>query len=279
MNLFEAISGCNLFAVEAWNEANVIHEWQDDFETLFKMQRILWETVKAHSPNTLVLSPSSTSWDFKYFRKLFDANILQYCDGLAMHGYSYDPKDFVLLFDQLDATLNDLSFHKDVFITEIGFRTPAFSNENQALYLALFTLEAFVRDRVKAILWFRYQNPRPEALSDYNQNMSAGYAMFGFQGAYSRPMVSTYVLLDRLLSNSPGGSATQLGTSRHYALALSGEMAYAIYDDTGLSKAKLPSEAKETHLWIDIFGNQISEDSIVEQKLVFLLPASIFDSK
>ena len=278
-NLFETISEYNLFAVEAWNEANVIHEWQDDFKNLFNMQRILWDTIKLHSPKTLVLSPSSTSWDFNYFEKLFDANILQYCDGLAMHGYTYNPKEFVSLFDQLDATLENLSFRKDVFITEIGFRVPAFSIKDQALYLTLFTLEAYVRNRIKAILWFRFQNPRPESISNYNQNMSAGYAMFGFQGVYSRPMVSTYVLLDRILSKSRNGSVTQIGTYRQYTFDLAGEIAYATYDETGLLKSKLPKDRRESHLLVDIFGNQISEDLIVEQKLIFILPPSIFNDR
>jgi hypothetical protein len=202
--LVAELSQVQIFAIETWNEANVIHEWNDSFDVLLSIHKIIYKEVKNLDNGFLVLSPSSTSWDFDYFNMLLDKGFYKYSDGLAMHAYSYAPHSHHQLFETLENIGQQCKKENPdfgIYITEVGFRTPSYTDNEQAMYLALFSLQTHFREIFKSILWFRYQNTSSELLGSYHQNASGGYSMLGYQGLYARPMLATYRFLDNILPN------------------------------------------------------------------------------
>jgi hypothetical protein len=219
---------------EVWNEASTIGHWNDNFEDLVELHRVSYETVKSESPEIVVLGGCTHSWTFDFIRKFLEAGGAQFCDGLAVHGYTYQPWQFVDQFDQLEALMSAYRPDFKAYITEIGFRYPAFTLDDQAKFLALYTLEAASRSSIAAILWFRFISPRPEILSGYRQDSSMGYNMTGHGGSYCRPSFAAYRFVERLLHQFDNVRASGPSTARRYEFVKDGAVeAVGLYQPQG----------------------------------------------
>jgi hypothetical protein len=181
--------------LEPWNEANVIHEWNDSLELLLGMQAVFYEETRG--TDIVLLSPSSTTWDFQFFERLRKLGLYKFCDGIALHGYTYEPQKYQEYMHQAEG------LHKGtglpLYLTEIGFRFPTYKPCDQSIFLSLFTIEVFFSEFFAAILWFRYQNHSHETLTSYNQNSSVGYAMIGYNSSYARCMYGAFQALNYFL--------------------------------------------------------------------------------
>lgn len=222
---------------EVWNEASAIGHWNDSIENLVELHRVTFETVKRAAPSMVVLGGCTHSWTFDFLRKFLEAGGARYCDGLAIHGYTYQPHEFVEQFDGIDSLIAEFAPERPDFkayVTEIGFRYPAFSLENQAKYFALYTIEGASRSTIGAMLWFRYTNPRPEILSGYRQNSSTGYALVGHNGSYCRPSFAAYRFVERLLQQFDDIRASGPATARRYEFVKNGSVeAVGLYQPEG----------------------------------------------
>lgn len=195
---------------EIWNESTALGHWNDDFETLMTLHRVTRAAVAEAAPGLVLLGGCTHSWTFAHLERFLAAGGADHCDGLAVHGYTYQPEDYVAQFDRLEDLLARHCPDRPefgVYITEIGFRAPAFDLDRQADWFTLYTLEAAARASVRAILWFRFANPRPELLSGYRQNSSSGYALVGHNDSYCRPAYGAYTLLHGLLQTADRVSA------------------------------------------------------------------------
>lgn len=208
--LLPKLAEAGVGACEVWNEANVIHEWCDDFKALVDMTRILKDIRDRRGLPLKLLSPSSTSWDFKYFERLHEAGVLEHVDGLAVHGYTYQPERLPDYLERMGVFARRIrqGGGLKVHITEVGMRTPTFSEHDQAEILSVLTIEVHFRPEYESVIWFRYENPLPENLSGYDQNRSTGYAMLGYGGIYARPMAAAYRFLDFVLSSLDSAERT-----------------------------------------------------------------------
>jgi hypothetical protein len=181
--------------LEPWNEANVIHEWNDSLESLLEMQTIFYEETRG--TDLVLLSPSTTTWDFQFFERLRQIGLYKFCDGIALHGYTYEP----YMYQEYMRQSEDL--HRKtglpLYVTEIGFRFPTYKLHAQSLFLSLFTIEIFFSRHFLAILWFRYQNHSHETPTSYNQNSSVGYSMIGYNSSYARCMYAAFQALNHFL--------------------------------------------------------------------------------
>lgn len=242
---------------EVWNEASSTGSWKDDMASLIQLHQVTYETVKSIAPELVVLGGCTHSWTFDFLRSFFSAGGANYCDGLAVHGYTYQPHDFLKQFDELDNIIHEFCKDRPDFrshITEIGFRHPTFSLDEQALYMALYALEAASRQTVAAMLYFRFVNTRPELMGTYRQNASAGYAMVGYQGLYCRPSIATFRFIERLLQYFDAVSASGPGHKRRYEFLKNGKIeAVAIFQNKG--EVELPSG------WIELdhYGERAQE--------------------
>jgi hypothetical protein len=223
---------------EVWNESSVIGHWNDDMPSLVELHRVTYEAVKTVDPNIVVLGGCTHSWTFDFLQKFLEAGGAQHCDGLAIHGYTYQPWEYQDQFDTLDRLIAEFapSPNFKAHITEIGFRAPAFSLDDQAKFLSLYTLEAASRTTIGAILWFRFTNPRPEVLSGYRQNSAGGYALVGHNGSYCRPSFAAYRFVERLLQQFDEIRASGPATARRYDFIKDGSVeAVGLYQPQGES--------------------------------------------
>jgi hypothetical protein len=229
---------------EVWNEASAIGHWNDDMPSLVELHRVSYEAIKDVDSAITVIGGCTHSWTFDFLRRFLDAGGAQYCDGLAIHGYTYQPHQYIDQFDGIDTLIEEFASGRPefkAFITELGFRYPAFSLDDQAKYLALYTLEAASRPTIGAVLWFRYTNPRPEILSGYRQNSSTGYALVGNAGSYCRPAFAAYRFVERLLQQFDEVRASGPSTARRYEFVKDGSVeAIGIYQPDG--EAQFPAE-------------------------------------
>lgn len=254
------------WGIEIWNEASVIHEWKDGIENLIELQRVSYEAIKSVAPAMVVLSASTNTWNEEYLREITRQGIWRYCDALAVHGYTYDPHRAKAQFDEVETICAECSVAKGVrvpaLITEIGFRNPAFSLQQQAEHFVLYSLEAAVRSYIDALLWFRLTNTREEGMSGYDQNASSGYAMLGFQGRYCRPTWAAYrFIVESLAGMQALGTLTAPDGARVYAFAdpVRKSLLVGSFDETGThALAAQPAQGLACH---DIFGNRLSTPS------------------
>jgi hypothetical protein len=258
---------------EVWNEASALGSWNDDMETLLELHRVTYATVKSFAPRMTVIGGCTHSWTFDFLRAFLVAGGASHCDGLALHGYTYQPHEYVQQFDALDSLIGEFCPDRPDFlahITEIGFRHPTFSLHDQAQYLVLYALEAASRGNVAALLYFRFQNPRPELLSTYRQNSSTGYAMVGYQGLYCRPSLATFRFIERLLQASDTIHATGPWNGRRYEFTKDGSVeAVAVFHIEG--EADLPSG------WIELdqYGERATDGN--RSRLRFAVSPLMFE--
>lgn len=254
--------------IEPWNEANVIYEWNDSFEALRVMQEVFYEVTRG--TGIKLLTPSSTTWDFQYFKNLIKYAFHEVCDGIALHGYTYSPLLYGEYIDKISALSQ--SINKKIFITEIGFRRPFFSPYEQSLYLTLFSIEAIFSSSVDCCIWFKYMNSSPENLSAYDQNRSSAFAMVGYKGKYATGLLAAYQFSNHLLHSLSEKSLVRDGDKTVYrAMAVyEGRKRPIAISFDGTCKHK-SIELRFPCVVLDLYGNEVSCTNLAEHKIVYVL--------
>ena len=244
---------------ESWNEANVIHEWCGSWEEMILMHSSVYKAVKKSNKSSKILSPSSTTWDFDYIQNILESKIAEMSDGIAFHGYTYNPNDAYKLFYKLDNMIEQSSNPKlSLFLTEVGFRYPAFTEKEQAEYFAIFTLYSVFIERIKLIAWFKFQNLFPEDSETYDQNMSNGYAMIGHNKSYARESAAVFSFLNQILNDLDQKKITKLGDTIIFAAEKEGKKVLFIAGNYS---------RKPLNFCYDIFGNTISNDLFFKENI------------
>lgn len=191
--------------VEVWNEASSIYEWAGTMEELIKLHQVSYAAIKKAAPDLKVLGCGTHTLDMNFIQKFMEGGGADFCDGLNLHGYTYEPAEWA---DELQTLIDYLEGWEkmsgrpapDIYFTESGFRTPTFSDQDQADLLTYFSALCAQYPRIKSYLWFRLENQNPEQPSRYTQTMSGGYAMVGHEGRYVRPSLGAFLFLNRILS-------------------------------------------------------------------------------
>ncbi|WP_333825800.1 hypothetical protein [Pinisolibacter sp.] len=228
---------------EVWNEATALGHWNDDFDVLMRMHRIVRETFAEVAPSLTIIGGCTHSWHFDFIEKFLVAGGHETCDGLAIHGYTYQPEDYVRFFDRMERLVEaHVPAERDfgIHITELGFRYPVFSLDSQADWLMLFTLEAASRKRYEAVLWFRFANPRVEITSGYRQSSATGYALVGNAESYCRPALVAYSITNYLLATADRVVAEGQADQRCYRFYRGDELFAMVHRDRGRLEGELP---------------------------------------
>lgn len=258
-------------AIESWNEANVIHEWNDGMDVLLRMHEIVFSVARKISSGLSILTPSSTSWDFAYFLQLEKSGFFRSCDAIALHGYTYDPTSLVDSFERMAQIGKRLGL--SIYITEVGFRMPAFASYESSLYLCLLSLLSHFDDIIKACLWFRYQKAEPEEIGFYDQDSSSGYSMIGSGDTYARGTLSSFRFMSVLLPHLQPIEYTRcrLGQCVFYGSSSFGDI-MTIYSET--SDFSYISDSKGCML--DLYGGIVNPSDLCRHKIIFLIPFEMY---
>lgn len=241
---------------EIWNEATALGHWAGSFDEMLRLHQETRDAVRAAQPGMTLLGGCTHSWTFDYLEKFLAAGGAETCDGLALHGYTYQPENYLENFERLEEMMEHHCPDRPefgVYLSEIGFRTPAFSLDAQADWFTLFTLEVASRNRMEAILWFRYANPRPEISSSYRQDSSTGYALVGHQEKYCRPAYGAYVFLHNLLQRSDEVTGEGAPDARLYTVFCDGAAVARI--NGGREPAMRPTD------WVDFSIQRLDPDT------------------
>jgi hypothetical protein len=142
--------------VEGWNEPMYPQYWDGTPELLVPYQRKLWLLCRELAPGKLVLSPSFVRVELpdgqEFLKRFKAAGGLQWCDGLAWHGYCGSAVD---LRGQHDA----LRMHTKLPLWNTEFVVGA-RFESQAVMDAMLLLNSL---RVECAVY----NPELRGFEDY----------------------------------------------------------------------------------------------------------------
>ncbi len=268
-----AIRGARYY--EVWNEASVRHEWLGSMNDLIDLHRVTAE-VFAGSGIT-VLGCGTHTIDHRFIDRFLNAGGWRHCDGLSLHAYTYQPEgfhsDLLRVIDRLKAQEQAEGMAMPpLYFTETGFRTPAFTERQQAEFLTYFSVVCHACERVRSFLWFRFQNHFPEDPGTYDQTRSAGYAMVGHDGTYVRPSLAAYRYVNALMA-----------ANRFVALETAGNTERFIFTgDRGrlevvCNRALLPGlpSAGPGLTPTDVFGRPLSADEAGAQRVRFDLASGL----
>ena len=234
------MSRSGYFFMEAWNEASVRHEWNDDTETLIELYRVVYQVCKSVDPRIQVLTGTTHTFDYAFIEKILSAGAGRYMDGLALHGYTYQPLSLADDIARAPALLQYYAGQFEnpsnlgsvpIYLTEIGFRSPAFSLQDQAKWLSTATLLASCHENYKAVLWFRLQNRYDSDMDEYEQNQSTGYAMVEFSKRGVRPSLLAYRMTAAFLDVFPRGT--------YEASATDGSLGFRFTSRSGAEEASV----------------------------------------
>jgi len=126
---------------ELWNEPNsrAGKYWPKDgspelFNSYIRGAALI---IRKNQPQAKILLGGLTtgkkSEPFKFWRSLFELNILEVVDGVAYHPYQYPDNDLVEFNERLTQLIAEFSpDKKELWITEFGI--PAFHSKNQAKF-------------------------------------------------------------------------------------------------------------------------------------------------
>lgn len=210
----EDMSRSGFMFLEPWNEASVRYEWNDDIETLIEVYRTVYVTVKGIDPRIQILPGTTHTFDFAFLERILESGAGRYMDGLAIHGYTYQTAALADDIARVPALLKsfagrhgnpDSIAEAPIYITEIGFRSPAFSLFDQAKWLSTATLLASCHSSYRGVLWFRMENRYDAGLAEYDQNQSTGYAMVEYGKRGIRPSLLAYRMTAAFLNLFPNG--------------------------------------------------------------------------
>jgi hypothetical protein len=137
--------------VEVWNEPVIPWGWDGTPEDIVTLHRVVYQTVKAISPEAVILGPCDSTEHLDTFGKLGG---FQWVDAVAVHPYrpdSPEATDFAGELSRVREIVAKYGPPKDLWITEMGWTTAPgrFTELEQANWVArayLLALSGRVRN-------------------------------------------------------------------------------------------------------------------------------------
>lgn len=256
--------------LEVWNEASSIYEWAGTMEELIKLHQVSYAAIKEAAPDLKVLGCGTHTLDMNFIQAFMEGGGAEFCDGLNLHGYTYQPGEWA---DELQTLMEYLEGWEkrngrsapDVYFTETGFRTPTFSEQDQADLLTYFSALCAQYPRIRSYLWFRLENQNPEQAGRYTQDMSRGYAMVGYEGRYVRPSLGAFLFLNRILScGTPLGIRDTENGETALSFECCGEEIDIFYDPA----RQVPLLDEGAEKYYTALGQAITSEQTLDAKLV-----------
>lgn len=254
---------------EVWNEASVRHEWLGSMNDLIDLHRVTAEVFAGSGIK--VLGCGTHAIDHGFIDRFLNAGGWRHCDGLSLHAYTYEPEgfhaDLLRVIDRLKAEEQaEGTAMPPLYFTETGFRTPAFTERQQAEFLSYFSVVCHAYERVKSFLWFRFQNHAPEDPGTYDQTRSAGYAMVGHDDTYVRPSLAAYRYVNALMAATRFVALETSGDTERIGFASESGRLEVVCNPTLLPGLPEPAPGLTP---TDVFGRPLSGEEAGAQRIRF----------
>lgn len=177
---------------EMWNEPNPWAYWMGTEEEVVKLAEVTYKAVKKVQPEARVMGPCPFGFTFDFLEGFFQRGGGRWIDDVVLHTYTPIPADDHFL-PGLRKLREMMERHglgdRHVYITEMGYATPAVSERDTASNLVRVYAYALSED-VKLVVWHMLQ-----ALDDKGD---PGYALKHKNGE-PRPAYAAYATLTRVL--------------------------------------------------------------------------------
>ncbi|GGD48117.1 hypothetical protein GCM10010989_23110 [Croceicoccus pelagius] len=189
--------GC-IAAFEIGNEINGGNQLSfpsgyDPNETVVALMKAVHDAVKPSHPGIAILGGSTNMIGTGFQKNLFDAGMLKYVDGVAVHPYSRHADGLPLELARLRSTIDSYSSDAEIWATEFGHDTSDF---DEAAAQALKSVTLMSAAHVDVAVWY--------ALIE-----EQWYPNFGlYSGGAKRPMAHAIDFAQRSLLTR--GRATQV---------------------------------------------------------------------
>ncbi|MEW6355554.1 MAG: hypothetical protein AB1696_04450 [Planctomycetota bacterium] len=243
---------------EVWNEPVPFAGWMGPMETVVKLHEVTYQSIKKAQPDAVVLGPCpyTFKWDFiENFLKLGGG---KWIDQVVIHAYDSAPPDanFAANFRRLRELLGRFGLgDRDIYITEMGYSTPAVTERQQAQYLVrayVYALSERVRVFIWHMLWDWSGVRDPE-----NHISDPGYAIQRFDKS-PRPAYVAYATMTRLLECAKYvGPVDGLGeTQRGFVFAKRGKQVHVLWETGDKSTTLTLRNPAEEMTLVNIVGGE-----------------------
>lgn len=156
---------------EIWNEPNHVF-WKGSDKNFFKVSAAAAKKIRETEPDAIILAGSTSRFDKKFTRGMFQAGAMNYTDGFSVHPYGTSPEDTIRQVDNLKKIYKEFNYEKPVWITEVGFSTGPISFCNIKRYpeyiVKTISGLAIRTDYIRHLIWY-------ELMDEINPGETKGY--------------------------------------------------------------------------------------------------------
>ena len=194
---------------EVWNEPVPYAYWMGPIESVVKLHEVTYKAIKKVQPDAVVLGPCPYSFVWNFIEKYFELGGAKWIDEVVVHTYGGNPDiDFAANLQKLKSIMRKHGIgDRDIYITEMGYRTPVVTERQQAQFMVRAYMYAW-SEGIRLLTW--------HMLWDYTPKGDPGMAILRHDHT-PRPAYAAYATMTRLLERAKftgpveGLSATQRG--------------------------------------------------------------------
>jgi len=151
-------------AFEIWNEPNWFF-WKGSNRHFYALSSAAAKKAKETDQNAVILEGATFRVHRRFLRGMFRSGAFEHSDGISLHPYARDALHTVKQVDKLRKIMEEFSYDKPIWITEVGYATGGiyFSSNRLKRYpeYIVKTLSGLAARGMRNALWY-------ELLDEYN---------------------------------------------------------------------------------------------------------------
>lgn len=180
--------------MEVWNEPVQYAYWMGDMASVVKLHEVTYKAIKTEHPDCVVLGPCPYTFLWGFFENFFKQGGGKWIDHVVTHAYGGRPDDaFAGKIQKLRQLMKQYGLgDRDIYISEMGYPTPRFTQQQQARYMVQSYIYA-MSENVKLMVW--------HMLWDYSNSNDPEYAI-QWHDRSPRPAYIAYAAMTRMLENA-----------------------------------------------------------------------------
>jgi len=218
---------------EVWNEPVPYAYWMGPMESVVKLHEVTYKAIKKVQPDAVVLGPCPYSFVWDFIEKYFELGGAKWIDDVVIHAYGGNPDiDFSANLRRLKSIMKKFGIgDRDIYITELGYRTPVVTERQQAQFMVRAYMYAW-SEGVRLLTW--------HMLWDYSGKGDPGMAILRHDHT-PRPSYVAYATMTRVLERAKylGTVEGMSETQRGFRFEKRGRIIRVLWDTRGASRLTL----------------------------------------
>jgi len=250
---------------EVWNEPVPYAYWMGTLDDVVKLHEVTYKAIKKVQPDAVVLGPCPYTFKWDFLETYFTLGGGKWIDHVVVHAYGPPPDvEFAANIRRLRAMMRTHGLgDRGIFITEMGYPTPKYTEREQAQFLVRAYAYA-LSEGVRLLTW--------HMLWDWSPGGDPGHAILRHDHT-PRPAYPAYATLTRMLENARFVAPVKLPkpTQRGFRFTRRGHR-IAVLWDTGdrPTRYDLADDAAELRV-VDLMGGERALHPIKGQRFSLTL--------